>query len=540
MKRILVLMVLVVLCATAMQAQWSDDPSVNLQISDQKGATSGSIKVGKTSDGKMFVSWISYEGKGAQTRLQLLDRDGKLLWEKAGILVNEHPAAQYDTDFDMKVSPDGCAIVAYSDTRSNLETLLDFKPHVYKIDQEGNYLWGIDGVAIPCKSHQGMRPRIGITNAGSVIVGYSDAINGLFCMQKISEDGELEWAQNLELGGIMGNFIATGEDDFILTWFGNGLCAQRFDTYGEAIWEKEVVIEDGLTLNGHVEPQMVSDGEGGFVVCYARTISIQEHYVCIQRVSADGETMMGMQSVVTGDGGAIHSCGHIGVDVQNKTIVCQWNKQRGDDQKLFVNKYDYFGDPQWGEEGIELDLNWMFGYYTYGTVNLDDQSWILIYSDYQDSAVKDKIMAKKLDQNGQVKWTQELCSNLDYKLWGTTCVHEDQICVFWASETNTEVYGQNISMDGKLGVLASGIENSVLTQNDEIYYSEGSLHIFGKAVSEGLAKLKIADISGAVIHESMISISNATTSIPLSLLQGVYVIHISFDDQEIVSKFVVR
>lgn len=103
----------------------------------------------------------------------------------------------------------------------------------------------------------------------------------------------------------MGNFIATGEDDFILTWFGNGLCAQRFDTYGEAIWEKEVVIEDGLTLNGHVEPQMVSDGEGGFVVCYARTISIQEHYVCIQRVSADGETMMGMQSVVTGDGGAI-------------------------------------------------------------------------------------------------------------------------------------------------------------------------------------------------------------------------------------------
>ena len=540
MKRILVLMVLVVLYATAMQAQWSDDPSVNLQLSDQKGATPGSIKVAKTTDGKMFVSWTTYEGKGGQTRLQLLDKNGNLLWDKGGILVSEHPAASYTTDFDMKTSSDGCAIIAYSDSRTDLETLLDFKPYVYKIDQEGNYLWGIDGVAIPCKSHQGMRPRIGLTNAGSIIIGYSDAINGLFCMQKINEDGELEWAQNLEFGGIMGNFIATGEDDFILTWFGGGLRAQRFDTYGEAIWEKEVVIEDGLTLNGHVEPQMLSDGEGGFAICYARAIGISEHYVCIQRVSADGETMMGMQSVVTGDGSALHSCGHIGIDTQNKTIVCQWNKQRGDDQRHFVNKYDYFGDPQWGKEGIELDLNWMFGFYTYGTVITDDQGCILIYSDYQDSAVKDKIMAKKLDQNGQVQWTQELCSNLDYKLRGVTCVHEDQICVFWSSETNTEVYGQNISLDGKLGVLASGIENSVLSQNDEIYYSEGSLHIFGKAVSEGLAKLKIADISGAVIHESMISISNATTSVPLSLLQGVYVIHISFDDQEIVSKIVVR
>lgn len=540
MKRILVLMVLVVLCATAMQAQWSDDPSVNLQISDQKGATSGSIKVGKTSDGKMFVSWISYEGKGAQTRLQLLDRDGKLLWEKAGILVNEHPAAQYDTDFDMKVSPDGCAIVAYSDTRSNLETLLDFKPHVYKIDQEGNYLWGIDGVAIPCKSHQGMRPRIGITNAGSVIVGYSDAINGLFCMQKISEDGELEWAQNLELGGIMGNFIATGEDDFILTWFGNGLCAQRFDTYGEAIWEKEVVIEDGLTLNGHVEPQMVSDGEGGFVICYARAIGVSEHYVCIQRVSADGETMMGMESVVTGDHSSLHSCGHIGVDTQNKTIVCQWNKQRGEDQRLLVNKYDYFGDPQWGENGIELGDNWMFGYYTYGTVTLDDQSWILIYSDYQDSSVQDKIMAKKLDSNGQVQWTQELCSNLDHKLWGTVCTYEDQICTFWASKTNAEIYGQNISLDGKLGVLSTGIENSLLAKSEDIYYSEGNLHFIGNENAVGSARLQIVHTSGTMIYEGMINVSNEDNIVPLELSQGVYIVHIYFENKDLMDKIVVR
>lgn len=149
MKRILVLMVLVVLYATAMQAQWSDDPSVNLQLSDQKGATPGSIKVAKTTDGKMFVSWTTYEGKGGQTRLQLLDKNGNLLWDKGGILVSEHPAASYTTDFDMKTSSDGCAIIAYSDSRTDLETLLDFKPYVYKIDQEGNYLWGIDGGRYP-------------------------------------------------------------------------------------------------------------------------------------------------------------------------------------------------------------------------------------------------------------------------------------------------------------------------------------------------------------------------------------------------------
>ena len=537
MKKILALAVLLGLCPAAMRAQWVSDPSVNTQISDQKGATAGSIKVAKVGEDKMYVAWTSFEN-GGQTRLQLLDRDGNALWQKGGILVNKNPAASYTTDFSLLVDPEGCAIVVYSDTRTNLETKLDFKPFVYKIDQEGNYLWGVDGIAIPCKSHQGMRPRLCVTNAGSVIVGYSDAINGLFCIQKINEDGALAWGQNIELGGIMGNFVATGEDDFILTWFGGGLSAQRFDSYGEEVWYKPVVIEKGDKLNGHVEPIMVPDGEGGFVVCYGSSVGITEFYVCLQRVNAEGELMMGLESVTTGDNKFKHSNGTIGIDVENKEIVCQWTKRAAAVERLMVKKYDYFGDEIWGEEGIEIDQDLELGYFAYSVSVLDDQSSIIVYSDYQDNVVNNLIYAKKLDKDGKVVWSTKLNDVVAPKSGAKTARFNDQLCTFWCDRIG-EVFGQNLSFDGKLGIVTTGIENFE-TVTPELYYSNQALIIATGEENVGGSTLQISDMAGSVVFQNWIVPESGQVSIPLTLKRGIYVVSLLQSQRKVIRKILVQ
>lgn len=546
MKKILILMALIAGCVTTMQAQWVDDPAVNTLISTKGEGSATLTKVAKISEDRMYVAWTSFESYdgslNAFTKLQLLDKNGNALWEKGGIYVSRHPSASYTTDFSLAVTPDDCAIVAFSDSRTNLETKIDFKPYVYKIDQEGNFLWGLDGVAIPCSSHQGMRPRIGVTNAGSVIVGYSDAINGLVCLQRIKEDGTLAWGQNIELGGMMVNFVATGEDDFIITW--GGLAAQRYDSYGEEVWDKPVIIE-GEFFNGYVEPRMMEDGQGGFVVCYGRTVSMSEFYVCLQRVSADGELMMGLESITTGKSNYKHACGIMGVDIKNQEIICQWSKSRGDnDVSLVANKFSYFGDPMWGDNGVKLKESWMFPPYASNVTVLDDQSSILVYSDLLDSSVKTKIIALKLDKDGKVIWKKEINSLTNYKMNVTGCKLENQLCVFWnsavSSDIGGEIMGQNISFDGQLGIVGTSIEETENGKSTRIYYDNQCIQATFAGNNSDLADLTVSDLTGSLVYSDSFPVENGQLNAPLSLPRGIYLVCVNSNGQKIYQKIMVK
>ena len=88
-------------------------------------------------------------------KVQLLDKNGTPAFEDGGIYISKHITASWTYNFDMQVTPDGCCVVAHSDSRNDTEARQTFEPYVYTMDQAGNMLWGLDGIKLPTSEARG-------------------------------------------------------------------------------------------------------------------------------------------------------------------------------------------------------------------------------------------------------------------------------------------------------------------------------------------------------------------------------------------------
>lgn len=535
-------LVCAIICVTMAKAQWTDDAKSNTLISESGKLFCSNVKAVKAPNGNIFVSWLSYEYEGGDensqgmTKLQLLDQDGNALWETGGIYVSQHTTATWGTDFSLGVTPDNCAIVAFSDSRTDPEGKSHFKPYVYKIDQEGNFLWGLNGIALPCTSIRCYRPRVCVTNAGSVIVGYSDEEEGGFVMQRINEEGSLVWSENLRASGSMGNLVACDEDDYIVIMMGGegSITAQRYDAYGELIWNKAVTNE---SIYAHAEPQVKSDGQNGAVVSYMiQTTNNQEFYVCLQRINADGEAMMGIKPIRTSKELATHRGVSFGVDPKDESIISLWEKVRQNVSTLCVTKLDYFGDEMWGKNGMELQSQQMWGYSGDGVIPTEDEGCIVVYRKHS-GAVDHKVMAQRLDKYGESVWEKDM-SGISYKSKCILIPYTDQICAIWQDTKMSdqalggEIYGQNISYDGKLGKVTRSIESINTSDKNNIYY-DGRTQTLNLLVTafENPVEVRLYNISGMLLNQynNLPTDQNQISLETKALLPGTYIVKIACD-----------
>lgn len=547
MKKLFTILGSVLLSVSTAFAQWTEDATQNTLISVEGQMGQVLPKAKMLPDGKMYVAWLSVENDHNYVpKLQLLDIDGKPLLEEGGIKISTHPSATYTTDWSMDVTPDGCAILTFSDSRVDPTGRHAFKPYAYKIDQQGNFLWGLDGVEIPCSNTYGMRPRVCVTNAGSVIVGYSNADEqegGYFEMNKINADGSLAWSKNIVMPGMMGNMFPCDEDDFILVWFGGGITAQRFDSYGETYWDEPVVIES-REFNGRVEPILEADGNGGVVLCYQRYVSLSEFYICVQHLSADGELMMGLQAIDTSNEIGQHTVPGLGVNTKNEEIAVFWSMKRSDDVYFKMNKFNFYGDKLWGDKGIDLeDSKWMWGWTPARALVLDDKSTILFYQEYE-NALDSYLYVKKVNENGEEVWKKELGS-LSIKsdpqaIWNT---QREETYVFWSDSRNTssttsdgEIYGQIINFDGEFKSDIKAPE----TNNDMIYYDSYNKCINIETTEDSELNLKIYNSNGLLLMEKAIKPEDGISRIHLNLERGIYIANLTNSTNNYNHKIVVK
>lgn len=544
MKRITTL-VCAVLCVTMAKAQWVDNIEENTLISESGKLFCASAKAVEATNGNIFVTWLSYEGVGqgddvfsqGMTKLQLLDKSGNALWQKGGIYLSTHPTASWSSDFSIAATPDNCAVIAFSDSRTDPQGKSHFKTYVYKIDQEGNFLWGLDGVALPSNSTECMRPRICVTNLGSVIVGYTDQQEGGFVMNRIDKDGALVW-DGFRVGGMLGNFVPCDEDDFIVVTMGGegAITALRLNAYGEQEWSKAITKEN---VYGYVEPRIKSDGQNGAIMSYMiQTGTNQEFYVCLQRVNAEGETMMGINPIRTSKEATQHRGVAFGVNADSEQIVSIWEKVLGGMPTLCCNKFNYFGDEQWKVNGIELDNDDLWGYLVEDVVPTNDEGYILFYRRMW-GAVDMSIIAQKIDKDGTEVWKQDL-SGISYKSTCSVIPCKDQICLVWSDARNSnqaingEVYGQNISYSGELGVITS-IKNTQASDGNRMYYDNVN-HTLNVTIadSETPVEIELFNLAGLLINRYQNTTNtNGNVSIEINnLLPGTYIAKIACADNK--------
>lgn len=549
MKKIISLLCAVI-CVGMAKAQWTDDVTANTLISESGKFFCAHAKASEAPNGNIFVSWLSYEGVGqgddvfsqGMTKLQLLDKNGKALWENGGIYVSKNTTASWSSDFSMVTTSDNCAIIAFSDCRTDPITKNQFKTYVYKIDQEGHFLWGLNGIAIPATSNECLRPRICITNSGSIIVGYSANDTGEFVMNRLNKDGEFVWGQDVSIKGIKGSFATCEEDDFIVIVMGgenSTLTAHRYDAYGEEQW-KQSITKDEVYL--YVDPVVKSDGQDGAIVSYMIVgEGAEEFYVCLQRINNSGETMMGIRPIRTSDEKAAHNGVVFGVNTKkdSESIISLWQKSLTGYKTLCATKLSFFGDPdpEWGKNGIELQSNETWNILPDDIIFTEDDGYILFYRDFAD-AINSVIVAQKIDKDGAEVWRKEM-TDYSYKSGCTVLPSVDQIYTFWIDARNSneaicgEVFGQNISYDGDFG--ATSIENTHASKGNNVYYDNKTrtlnIHV---ADAVNSVNVELYSLSGLLLNRyNDLSVSGNVANLSINpLLPGTYVIKIAYNENQ--------
>lgn len=421
-------------------AQWNPDLSKNLLVSGKGMSSQDLVQVGKTTDGGIYIAWISWENENAYVKLQLLDKEGNAKFGEGGMYVSKQPTPPWSSGYGFTVTSDNNVVIVNPDKRGE-----EWQAFAYKISPEGKHLWGAEGMALMKKGEgASMSPKVCELKDGSIIVGYQVLGAGMQKLNftKLQADGTALWGGKIEIVGADGNFdmIPSGNNGFIVASFETGnYYASKYNATGDMVWDKQAVIDDSGMVKSSSEPCVVSDGEGGLVAAWRYSVSSTATGGKVQHIDSEGNSVFS-EEFTTGN------LPFITTDIENKQIYVFSTEQV--DYYLYtpkVWKLDYTGKNLWNADGISLSEDG-FSYSMYG-INMCDENVIFVYrnaSDYN----KAKIEYTCMNKDGEILAQNRTVSNAfnNKGRGGITPVVDGQFVTVWTDKeemTGGVVYAQN-------------------------------------------------------------------------------------------------
>lgn len=261
--------------------------------------------------GGAIITWWAHPSSQPQTPLvhyvTKVDSEGIILWHKE------------IRGFDHMISDGAGGAIIATDYSYNEKTLF-----VIKVDSEGSFPWGEDGVSIYCEEYQCHSFQLASDSSGGAIVIWQEShaepgpephrpkIAERIFAQRVNSEGSPSWGQSGVLlyttpEGVAAEghqVISDGSGGAIAVWhqwplgkieFGtpeallSDICAQRVDANGNILWQQNGV-PLGITKGGGECPSnalVVSDGAGGAIVIWE---DLRQGMMSIytQRIDAEG------------------------------------------------------------------------------------------------------------------------------------------------------------------------------------------------------------------------------------------------------------
>ncbi len=271
-------------------AQWTTDTDQNTLV-----AESGELDVlaRGTSDGQTYV--VSWKNVSAPTfielRLQVMDADGNQKLGSDGMLVSDQiPMSSYTVIMSATVDADDHLYIGATGTGGGDPAF------VFKMDVDGNHLWGTNGIQVGSGNIVTILP---LSNEQAIVswMGASGAV-----MQKFDENGVALWAAEkpIEQGTsatVPANLFELSDGDYIVVFhsllFGinSYLYAQRYDADGNPVWTAPVQISDRATAFNRSYPGL-QDGDVVYMGYFASAGTRFDSY--LQRINPDGTLPWGI------------------------------------------------------------------------------------------------------------------------------------------------------------------------------------------------------------------------------------------------------
>ena len=449
-------------------------------------------KAVRTADKKTWISWrtsgrkeVNGIGRGAVcTYLQLLDKDGVPQFSEP-IQVNDHVTPSWWSEYGLQVAADGSAIVTVADGRAEEAFMSDdqdivyhFSPAIYKIDQQGNFLWGEDGIAYTEYTNApytncyvvGDDTYFIFYNTSEDGTGVSDDMShiGVF-IQRINSDGTEGWDTPLPWADdfIQPQIIPSLDGSMLLfDKSPEGSLVHRLNRDFDELWGDPVVYDDhkydGYAMNHYC---IAPDGKGGAAVAFVRNVGQFSHNIRVQHINEDGSLGFGLSGLDAYNAEEYdHAYPSIAANPETQEIVVQYASQLAGAGEVRHQKFSFDGDYLYDEKGMTVASKsdaTSNGYYfgLTGVGALPGGSWVAIYRDLA-AWGKESIMIRVYDKDGNRTLNRTIgrelnVSDLQY------VVEPEAIYLFYREGNSAKNPGINIfriTPDGKYDVDYDAID----------------------------------------------------------------------------------
>jgi len=489
-NKIIFLLVVTFIASLNCYAQWTTDTVLNTLVADSEG---GDMQAIGTSEGKTYVVFwksvappVNYE-----LRLQILNIDGSQLLGSDGMLVSDAiPMSTYTVIFSIVKDYEDNLYIGITGTGSGEPAF------VFKLDAEGNHLWGANGVNVG----SGYSVTVLPLSTGEAIVSWFP--EGESVMQKYDSSGNAIWGatQAIIEGGndtVPANIFELSNGDYIMVFhsltFGinSNLFAQRYNSSGILQWTNPTQLSNyGTVFN------RTYDGlQDGDIIYMGYTASPSSRFDSfLQRIDPDGILPWG----INGSDFATSQTDYemdtkIAFDEESDYIwsSCNYTNPNQSEKGEYIQKFDKVTGARMFSDNAKLIFPIGSEKVHVGSMYLINNFPLLLIKDGLDNGVSPtSLNALMLDENGDFAWLEETRPLATYsankrRIQFTKPVNNQNVTVFIEDKgTGSKIYAQNFQ-DVLLAINDNELNNSLsfvnpVTSNWELKsnYAMTSISIF--------------------------------------------------------------
>lgn len=454
----------------------------------------------------------------------------KALWGSFGLLINDTIGNTPQQNPKILSDSQDNYLVLWEDARNGF-----FNIYAQKLNSGGTPLWNRNGIQLAAYSGNQNFPQAVLDKNNESIMVWQDYRSGnadIFA-QKINAYGQLVWsAQGVEVcaapaGQFSPQIVSDGMGGAIIVWHdyrnggGEDIYAQRIDTDGNALWEKDgIAISQASGTQWY--PQIASDNNNGAIIVWTDgREGSGNNNIYGQRIGPSGNAIWKKNGIPLCDNSGNQERPII--LAVNNGYVLAWNDSRYNNTDIFAQKIDDSGNLLWSPDGVAVCT----ANYTQNEPKLAQDGTggaILVWND--ERAETNDIFGQRIDQYGKVSWQENgraICKAFgDQNKPEIVKLSNDSWMVFWEDQRsgNIDIFAQKINSsatplwktDGisiasfpnaqdSFSVCSSPAGNALVVWQDSRY---GSYDIFAQKVSGNSALLW--PISGLIVCNAIGSV----------------------------------
>jgi hypothetical protein len=469
MKYVFTILALLLVLST--NAQWTNNTEENTLVVESVG---GDMKAIGTSDGKTYVVFwkVVAPPTNYELRMQVLDIAGNQLLGPDGMLVsNTIPMSTFTVIWNIITDENDNIYISVTGTGGGDPAF------VFKLDSDGNHLWGSGGVNVG----SGFVPTILPLSSGEAIVSWYPGTESV--MQKYDASGVAVWGStqpvvNAGNNTVPANLFELSGGDFIMVFhsllggINSNLFAQRYNSTGVLQWGAPTQLSNQATAFNRSYGGL----QDGDVVYYGYFGSTGVRFDSfLQRINADGSLPWGIngsdldtsQSNYEMDTRIAFELGS-----QNVWAVCTATNTSQSEKGEYVQKFDKVT----GVRGLTDAAKVVYAIsgddnVHAGTLQLKNDSPLFLHKSGFDNGVSPTTLGVVyLDANGDFVWPEEsrpvaTFSANKSRIHYTAPVNNQSVAVFIEEKTaEPKIYAQNF-LDEELGVDEFDIAVSLFYNN---------------------------------------------------------------------------